>query len=287
MRNLPLPTINADDYFEKIAKEKYDPISARLLRMRSRVKIAYSSYSTNFKSLENVPPLGLTGVRQAALLHAYNVRTLTMQILREELLNPSVEWFDECPYCGISEPKTLDHYLPKEDYPEFAILPANLIPICHVCNTTYKGKKIFSNTGMRLFLHSYADEIPNATFIKISIDIKNTINLDFSFLPNANYLAFSSIFANHFNELGLRTRFFKKSAAEIARKRSSLARFYQQGYEKVSRELQTEADDLRASLSCNHWKVALYYALAQSKEFCDGGFAKQIAPFKKSRNIKV
>ena len=44
---------------------------------------------------------------------------------------------DVCPMCGSLKTGTLDHYLPKTYYPEFAIYSKNLIPACD-CNTLRK-----------------------------------------------------------------------------------------------------------------------------------------------------
>jgi len=44
---------------------------------------------------------------------------------------------NRCPRCGGSRPGTLDHHLPKSDYPEFAVYPKNLLACCQECN----GKK--------------------------------------------------------------------------------------------------------------------------------------------------
>ncbi|HDR6315494.1 TPA: hypothetical protein QCU53_002225 [Bacillus thuringiensis] len=39
-----------------------------------------------------------------------------------------------CPLCGSRPVDSLDHYLPKEKFPAFAISPINLIPACLGCN---------------------------------------------------------------------------------------------------------------------------------------------------------
>lgn len=41
----------------------------------------------------------------------------------------------KCPYCGgIGDVDPLDHYLPKARYPQFSVMPTNLIPSCDKCN---------------------------------------------------------------------------------------------------------------------------------------------------------
>lgn len=64
-----------------------------------------------------------------------------------------------CPCCGShSVPGTLDHYLPKTSFPEFAVLLANLTPMCNACQEE-KGASYLTEDGNRRFIHSYFDEI--------------------------------------------------------------------------------------------------------------------------------
>lgn len=62
-----------------------------------------------------------------------------------------------CPSCGESgKPGTLDHYLPKSEFPELSVVIANLTPMCSECqgkkNTDYKNAD-----GEKLFIHPYFD----------------------------------------------------------------------------------------------------------------------------------
>ncbi len=42
---------------------------------------------------------------------------------------------EKCPFCGgIGTPRNLDHFLPKAFFPQFAVLPLNLVPACRDCN---------------------------------------------------------------------------------------------------------------------------------------------------------
>ncbi|QBE63194.1 hypothetical protein [Pseudoduganella lutea] len=61
---------------------------------------------------------------------------------------------DECPYCGYPlKPRTLDHFLPKEDWPEYAIFSNNLVPQCSDC-APIKGQRYYCDTDKQaLFLH--------------------------------------------------------------------------------------------------------------------------------------
>ena len=114
MRNLPCPSINDRILLTNVINDKSKAIANRLRRKRATVKRAYNEYSNFSTCLENIQKIGLNGVCEKAYIHAYNVRTNSSRVMRDELLNPDIEDFDVCPYCNINEPKTLDHYLPKE-----------------------------------------------------------------------------------------------------------------------------------------------------------------------------
>lgn len=41
----------------------------------------------------------------------------------------------KCPYCGgLGSPRNLDHHLPVAHFPQFSVLPFNLVPSCRDCN---------------------------------------------------------------------------------------------------------------------------------------------------------
>lgn len=65
---------------------------------------------------------------------------------------------EKCPFCGgIGRPRNLDHYLPKTHYPQFSILPINLIPSCRDCNMEGKGDN-FAGCEEEQILHPYLDD---------------------------------------------------------------------------------------------------------------------------------
>jgi hypothetical protein len=79
----------------------------------------------------------------------------------------------ECPSCGNPMiPNTLDHFVPKEDWPEFAIFPNNLVPQCGGC-APIKSRRYYCNDKRRaLFLHPmYSDALASVRF-KIEVNLQ-------------------------------------------------------------------------------------------------------------------
>jgi 5-methylcytosine-specific restriction endonuclease McrA len=69
-----------------------------------------------------------------------------------------------CPCCGEDgAPGTLDHYLPKDLFPELSIFLANLTPMCQPCQGK-KSTEYISKSGIRKFLHPYFDVIDECFF---------------------------------------------------------------------------------------------------------------------------
>ncbi|MCK1278656.1 hypothetical protein IVB46_25860 [Bradyrhizobium sp. 61] len=60
-----------------------------------------------------------------------------------------------CPMCGSMHSGTLDHYLPKEPFPVFAIFSKNLVPACK-CNTR-RGEVVMGADANERVLHPYFD----------------------------------------------------------------------------------------------------------------------------------
>ncbi|MDP4145784.1 MAG: hypothetical protein Q8936_15065 [Bacillota bacterium] len=71
----------------------------------------------------------------------------TLKTYYERFYNETIEYV--CPFCGLDNMLTskdlyreaFDHYFPKSKYPFVSFLRENLFPICHTCNSTYKGEK--------------------------------------------------------------------------------------------------------------------------------------------------
>ncbi|EKO3516613.1 hypothetical protein LA983_001033 [Vibrio fluvialis] len=277
MRNLPIPNINCKQKLTSIINSKSKPYKGRLVRVRSSVKRRYDEYDVHSSRLESIPASGFSGVYVEALTKCYTSKTKELSELRDDLLYPDIEDFDECPFCGIGEPTTLDHYLPKEEFPEYSVFSKNLIPICSACNSNYKGTK-WKEGSNRIFLHTYFDIIPDERFFKASITVGDKLSIDFSTVSVTSQVYFSNLFSKHFEKLSLNKRYKRKAASEIKRKRRSLERIYRryEDAQDVSNALRREASSLEVDYSKNHWKPVLYRALSDSQEFCDAGFRKQV-----------
>ncbi|MGS0466090.1 HNH endonuclease [Cobetia marina] len=77
--------------------------------------------------------------------------------LYDEILNSAEE---KCPFCGgIGTPRNLDHFLPKTHFPQFSILPVNLVPSCRDCNMDGKSANYATIAESQIIQPYFDDDI--------------------------------------------------------------------------------------------------------------------------------
>lgn len=73
-----------------------------------------------------------------------------------------------CPMCGSMHSGTLDHYLPRNDYPIFSVFSRNLVPACK-CNSKRMETLLGVEAGERV-LHPYFDDCLGERLISARFD---------------------------------------------------------------------------------------------------------------------
>lgn len=127
-------------------------VTALSILRRSRVLSRINALYTAAPNVHMLTPFGSTTRSYYARLRTVSRKPL--RILRSKLLAAAG---GSCPFCGeLLDPRTLDHFLPKEYFPEFAATSANLVPICDNCNRA-KDTRVTNAAGARLFRHPYFD----------------------------------------------------------------------------------------------------------------------------------
>lgn len=168
----------------------------------------------------------------------------------------------KCPYCGLGQVATLDHYLPKSEFPIFSILPNNLIGCCRDCNTIKRN--IVSNT-----IHPYYDDFTKTQWLFAKVNWSALAMDFFADTKNINNVLDKKKIEGHFSVYELAKRYAVEAASEL----NDL------GIEFGSRNL-TKMDieqELRIkfkSKPINNWKTAMYQALYQDQCYCSGGYSK-------------
>jgi hypothetical protein len=175
----------------------------------------------------------------------------------------------KCPFCGgIGQVHTLDHYLPKSNFPIYSVLPENLVPCCRDCNS---GKmNSFAATQSEQSLHPYLDAPKFFTerWVFAAVCRTDPITVEFSCLPPDEWPDIDKLRAkSHFDQYGLARRYSIQAGAELARvidlrKKSLKVLEPMQFSAYLTENAETESYDV------NGWNRTMYWALQRSLWFC-------------------
>jgi hypothetical protein len=273
-----LQAFGGDPYpvFESISDAKRDPRRARLVSLRSRIRTLYATYVSDITILATLRPASFSGNEAGDLIHCYTSETRPLSelknVIEEGIRESDPVAYGICQYCGLTHaPETWDHYLPKEQFPEFATHALNLVPACHQCNNL-KGEKWTASCGRRRILSLYYDKLPIGCYINVRLTLAPKPKAEFGLSDkSSDFGNLEPEIRSHYRELDLLRRFGKAASAEIEDKRTELRDTLRLpgGVVDAKRLLEKAVSNLSKTHSANYWKVPLFRAMADSNDFLD------------------
>lgn len=255
-----LTRVELDD-LQNIINEKYNPQKSELIKLRAIIIKSYNDY-VDIENSKRLKKIKISDRKKNSLLSLYNSQTKTAQSVIQTIvdnLNPKHD--SKCLFCGIGEYEEIDHYLPKEHFPQYSILFKNLLPICGKCNK----KKSDNIPGEKHdYLHLVYDIIPLDNYIKLDIKFNGkTPILDFKINNSC-----SSLIKKHIQALNLIPRYNKKGLQYILRIKALYSDF---GEQYVIDELRRNLLETSSYFGANFWKSILIKKLIDIdyvKQYC-------------------
>lgn len=263
MGRLPMPTADDLGTFDRVTRAKKAQRRTSLESVRTGVAQAYETYVRVAPHLDGMMSIPVSLPQRDALLHAYDSPTAAFKRLRANLLDGVVR----CPFCDISEASTLDHYLPKEKFPEFAIFSRNLVPCCSPCNER-KG----ALTG-RPVLHPYFDDAQVEQCLALRVrfaapDLVLTYDVE---RPRDMGPDEFAVVEAHFANLDLARRFNLWALDDLRSIAGVLGATYAIGEDATA--VRTELQSAANYSGRRYWCALLYRQLGDLPDFCNGGFS--------------
>ena len=189
------------------------------------------------------PPAGLA----AALKSPFNPKTT-----------------DECVYCGsIDFAASIDHFLEKALFPEYALFPPNLVPVCGGCNPSLSA----INGGIVHKVHPYLSDLLDRVLIKCRLSHKTVEGAVFQLYIQADHVSKKEYDScvRHMEYLGINDRFIRYAGREWRGCRNVFAGFsFERAVEQVHTELRRVKD-----LHVNYWANVLYRAILEDENAVD------------------
>lgn len=291
MRNIRFPNIDDKTEFHRIAQAKrrkkgckqcddYDTDKcnecdnnnrAVMIKMEPYISDRYDYYDQHLDCLSLIVISNKLKQNQKELL-LNTFKSSEFDGIRKQIINNLPNAIKGiCPFCMIGEPATLEHYLPKDSFPEYTLYSKNLIPCCHVCNS-YKGTNYLNVSGARRFINYYIDDVENKAFLKSTICIVDGIpTVDFTIDLNKDDVLYETIIS-HFEYLHLFERYVNRANSIISSILDTIVNSYS-SLDNIDRIVDDSVPLLKLQLNAwmkqfgkNYWKACVLKGIIDDQD---------------------
>ena len=276
MKTVPCPNIRHRRHYVTCILQTQDPADrAVLLDLADGVVEAGQAYRRAARAgrLYTIQPMVIPQAEKALLSKVYDKRMVAANGSGRVTYDDLRDSLAICPYCNSGEVYELDHFLPKGKFPEYNVIPINLVPICHPCNHIKLER---APEGRReYFVHPYFDMLPDDVQwlfadLKRSSDgpvLTYRVDLDATVHgPLADRLAYQ------FRQLELDRRFKERSATMLVELEAEIDEHLAAFDKDQMANHFAELADRSLRLHGNTIETAAYLAASENEEYCAGGF---------------
>lgn len=271
MRFQARPEIEFKGTFEGIAKAKHLNSRNVLTRLNPTVLARATVYQQQLTILSGVATTPWPDGDKTALRSCYDSNTIPLGKLKNDLLTSlrqqSAMNLTVCPYCMVRPPSTWDHYLPQHWYPEFSVLPINLVYVCSDCNKTKLDNKDDINL---LYVHPYFYPDPRAAILHCQAKVEaGRLALSFFCAPpveaplTASVEKLVDVGQRHVENLGLESAYQSEAGSIVGTFVAELRRDFANGIpEAILKDLILRRYQLvEVDHGPNAWEARLWAAL--------------------------
>ncbi|MPV71429.1 HNH endonuclease [Burkholderia sp. BE17] len=280
MRELKRPNYPATQVFGDCIKIKRNKtLRARLQTVTSEITNAEDQYKQKAKILALHEIKRTNGV--GACVSTKEMEDLYDNVFARKSSPVRKDYYDKlmmvpengvCPLCGQRDVSTLDHYLPKAEYPSLAVTPINLVPACQECNHT--KLQHFPKSDDQQLIHPYFDVLPAGIWLVADLEHSRPPALKYriSIVDDCDKTITKRL-TLHFEKFELAKLYASQAATILSGIAGKLAKAWARGGETEVKFVLTEDADSWSEHHKNCWQAALYRTLADSEWFCEEGFA--------------
>lgn len=180
-----------------------------------------------------------------------------------------------CPLCGQNQVKTLDHHLPKAHYPKLVVTPINLVPACRDCNMDKNAP--IPTSACEETLHPYFDDfdyIGSEQWLFATLKSFTPITVEFEIkIPRGWDEVLGKRIEKHFEAFELASLYSVHSATELSSINNYINNLFAAGGSLEVKAHLKEQFEGKYQDNKNSWRTALYKALYESSEYCEGVFS--------------
>jgi len=182
----------------------------------------------------------------------------------DSILSSSLE---KCPFCGgIGTPRNIDHFLPKSLFPQFSVLPYNLVPACRDCNMDGKADAFARSADsqpIQPYLEAsrfFDEQWVYASYYVDRLDAPGRFEY-FVSAPNEWEDVDKKRVESHFSNFDLARRYSVKAAEHVATVHAQMQKMRAVGLSEETIKTVLLKPGVDRAPFINHWQRAMYQAL--------------------------
>lgn len=264
---LPIPTIDSVQLVIDVVAERANGVNAAFF---NGIQQEWCQRVQQYIDSSGSPPTVTTWTsalaRKTTFLNLY-LAPAEHSVQGQMLRNMREHDLTVCPACGeLGRPNTLDHYLPKDIYPQFCVTPVNLFPMCDACQLA-KGTKVGDVQSPRFFVHPYFDAFVAEQVMRLEIHAPfDAPTFDLGIVDNLDQ-SNARLIRHHMREL------------EIGRRYASFFRNQHRRLLRLVGAMRVAGQDVQQTLttfkhgttepSLNAWEHVFYSAVIDQPDLID------------------
>ncbi len=229
----------------------------------------YNDYSQAAPTFDTLTATTLVNPQADAIRGSYRYQSRAIQAIDAAARGVQPAAFrNVCPLCGFGEPSTMDHALPRSEFPEYSVFPLNLVPACGKCNTD-KGEEWRDATGKR-HLHAYLDVLPAVQFLFMDVLSVNIGAPQIHFrvsIPPGTETGLANRIRRHFEFMDLEARYITKAVGTMAEYQNIAPRTPGRSQNEFRAEIERDRDRKAATWGVNYWETVTLAGLRDSPIF--------------------
>jgi hypothetical protein len=179
-----------------------------------------------------------------------------------------------CPLCAQRTTDTLEHHLPKGNFPIYSVIPINIFPACSSCNKIKLD--LIVNSPEREPIHPYFDDVDDELWLKAEVIELKPASLRFYTVKPDNWddIKYERI-NNHFRLFELEKLYASHSAVELTNNYFRINNMFESGGALSVRNFLESSWLSMRNANLNSWQTATYEALFNSNWYQTGGFRSE------------
>lgn len=260
-----------DIYFPKIIANKHLKTRTELKAVEVDVLALCKAYTAVLSGFNTPKEQVWTDEASEALKSCYAVSTKELSAHKDAILQFLKSQSDinvqRCAYCMLNDPKTWDHYMPKEHFPEYSVYHENLLYICYGCN---QRKSNYFDKNQLIYCHPYFTIDSEEALLHCKVTVtKGRLSIQYYGGGEGKFSQAGAIAHQHLDRLGLIDRFKGEASSTVSGLIGELRQYFPGGVtqQALDRVLKRRYAEARDKLGCNAWDSRLWHGLAACPDF--------------------